>query len=163
RALIEEIERLAAQGVTVTPASLRIAENATVILPLHQQLDVARESASAATRIGTTGRGIGPAYEEKEGRRAIRVMSLANLPDLYGKVERLLSHHNALRRGLGLAPIAAGAVRDQLTEIAPQVLPYMDSVWSLLDRNRREGKRILFEGAQGALLDIDHGTYPFVT
>jgi len=163
RALIEEIERLAAQGVTVTPASLRIAENATVILPLHQQLDVARESASAATRIGTTGRGIGPAYEDKVGRRAIRIMDLANLPDLDGKVERLLSHHNALRRGLGLAPIAAGAVRDQLTEIAPQVLPYMDSVWSLLDRNRREGKRILFEGAQGALLDIDHGTYPFVT
>jgi adenylosuccinate synthase len=147
----------------VTPASLRIAENATLILPLHQQLDVARESASAATRIGTTGRGIGPAYEDKVGRRAIRVMDLADLPDLHGKVERLLSHHNALRRGLGLAPIAAGAVRDQLTEIAPRVLPYMDSVWSLLDRKRREGKRILFEGAQGALLDIDHGTYPFVT
>src|SRR6516225_747159 len=163
RALIEEIERLAAQGVIVTPASLRIAENATVILPLHQQLDVARESASAATRIGTTGRGIGPAYEDKVGRRAIRIMDLANLPDLDGKVERLLSHHNALRRGLGLAPIPAGAVRDQLTEIAPQVLPYMDSVWSLLDRKRREGKRILFEGAQGALLDVDHGTYPFVT
>ena len=163
RALIEEIERLAAQGVTVTPASLRIAENATLILPLHQQLDVARESASAATRIGTTGRGIGPAYEDKVGRRAIRVMDLANLPDLHGKVERLLSHHNALRRGLGLPPIAAGAVRDQLTEIAPRVLPYMDSVWSLLDQKRREGKRILFEGAQGALLDIDHGTYPFVT
>jgi len=163
RALIEEIERLAAQGVTVTPDSLRIAENATLILPLHQQLDVARESASAATRIGTTGRGIGPAYEDKVGRRAIRVMDLANLPDLDGKVEWLLSHHNALRRGLGLAPIPAGAVRDQLTEIAPQVLPYMDSVWSLLDRKRREGKRILFEGAQGALLDIDHGTYPFVT
>ena len=163
RALIEEIERLAAQGVTVTPASLRIAENATLILPLHQQLDVARESASAATRIGTTGRGIGPAYEDKVGRRAIRVMDLANLPDLHSKVERLLSHHNALRRGLGLPPIAAGAVRDQLTEIAPRVLPYMDSVWSLLDQKRREGKRILFEGAQGALLDIDHGTYPFVT
>jgi adenylosuccinate synthase len=163
RALIEEIERLAAQGVTVTPASLRIAENATVILPLHQQLDVARESASAATRIGTTGRGIGPAYEDKVGRRAIRIMDLANLPDLDGKVERLLSHHNALRRGLDLPPIAASAVRGQLTEIAPRVLPFMDSVWSLLDRKRREGKRILFEGAQGALLDIDHGTYPFVT
>jgi adenylosuccinate synthase len=163
RALIEEIERLAAQGVTVTPASLRIAENATLILPLHQQLDVARESASAATRIGTTGRGIGPAYEDKVGRRAIRVMDLANLPDLDGKVERLLSHHNALRRGLGLDPIAASVVREQLTEVAPRVLPFMDSVWSLLDRKRREGKRILFEGAQGGLLDIDHGTYPFVT
>jgi adenylosuccinate synthase len=163
RALIEEIERLAAQGVTVTPASLRIAENATLILPLHQQLDVVRESASAATRIGTTGRGIGPAYEDKVGRRAIRVMDLADLPDLDGKVERLLSHHNALRRGLGLEPIAASAVREQLTEVAPRVLPFMDSVWSLLDRKRREGRRILFEGAQGGLLDIDHGTYPYVT
>jgi adenylosuccinate synthase len=163
RALIEEIERLAAQGVTVTPDSLRIAENATLILPLHQELDVARESASAATRIGTTGRGIGPAYEDKVGRRAIRVMDLADLPALEGKVERLLSHHNALRRGLGLDPIAPCAVRDQLTEVAPRVLPFMDSVWSLLDQKRREGKRILFEGAQGALLDIDHGTYPFVT
>jgi adenylosuccinate synthase len=163
RALIEEIERLAAQGVTVTPASLRIAENATLILPLHQQLDVARESASAATRIGTTGRGIGPAYEDKVGRRAIRLMDLANLTDLEDKVERLLSHHNALRRGLGLEPIAASAVREQLTEVAPRVLPFMDSVWSLLDHKRREGKRILFEGAQGGLLDIDHGTYPYVT
>jgi adenylosuccinate synthase len=162
-ALLEEIDRLRAQGVTVTPDSLRIAENATLILPLHQQLDVARESASAANRIGTTGRGIGPAYEDKVGRRAIRVMDLANLPALSGKVDRLLSHHNALRRGLGLEPLAAAAICDQLAEVAPKVLPYMDSVWSLLDQKRREGKRILFEGAQGALLDIDHGTYPFVT
>jgi adenylosuccinate synthase len=163
RALLEEIERLGAQGVAVTPDSLRIAENATLILPLHQQLDVARESASGANRIGTTGRGIGPAYEDKVGRRAIRVMDLADLPQLNGKVDRLLAHHNALRRGLGLEQISGDAICDQLTAIAPRVLPYMDSVWSLLDTKRREGKRILFEGAQGALLDIDHGTYPYVT
>src|SRR5712672_4323217 len=162
-ALLEEIARLKAQGVTVTPNSLRIAENVTLILPLHQQLDVARESANAANRIGTTGRGIGPAYEDKVGRRAIRLMDLANLPALDRKVDRLLSHHNALRRGLGMEPLAGSAIKDQLASVAPRVLPYMDSVWSLLDRKRREGKRILFEGAQGALLDVDHGTYPYVT
>jgi adenylosuccinate synthase len=162
-ALLEEIERLAAQGVAVTPDSLRIAENATLILPLHQQLDVARESANARTRIGTTGRGIGPAYEDKVGRRAIRVMDLADPAALEGKVERLLAHHNALRRGLGLEPVAVAKICEELKAVAPRVLPYMDSVWSLLDQKRREGKRILFEGAQGALLDIDHGTYPFVT
>ena len=163
RALLEEIDRLKGQGVTVTPDNLRIAENATLILPLHQELDAARESSNALTRIGTTRRGIGPAYEDKVGRRAIRVMDLADLPSLDRKIERLLSHHNALRRGLGLAEIAVAAVRDELKRVAPRVLPYMDSVWSLLDQKRREGKRILFEGAQGALLDIDHGTYPFVT
>ena len=163
RALIEEIDRLAAQGVAVTPDRLRIAENATLILPLHQQLDVARESSNISTRIGTTGRGIGPAYEDKVGRRAIRLMDLADLPALNGKIDRLLAHHNALRRGLGLETLAASAVRTELEGVAPRVLPYMDSVWSLLDQKRREGRRILFEGAQGALLDIDHGTYPFVT
>ena len=162
-ALLEEIARLKAQGVTVTPNSLRIAENVTLILPLHQQLDVARESANAANRIGTTGRGIGPAYEDKVGRRAIRLMDLANLPALDRKVDRLLSHHNALRRGLGMEQISAAAVCSHLKDVAPHVLPYMDSVWSLLDQKRREGTRILFEGAQGALLDIDHGTYPYVT
>ena len=162
RALIEEIERLAAQGVTVTPASLRIAENATLILPLHQELDAVREQASAQ-RIGTTKRGIGPAYEDKVGRRAIRLMDLADLPALKPKIERLMSHHNALRRGLGMPEISALAVYDDLASVAPRVLPYMDSVWTLLDQKRREGKRILFEGAQGALLDIDHGTYPYVT
>jgi adenylosuccinate synthase len=162
-ALMEEIGRLKGQGVEVTPASLRIAENATLILPLHQELDAARESANALTRIGTTRRGIGPAYEDKVGRRAIRLMDLADLPALDGKVERLLAHHNALRRGLGIVEVSASTVCDELKRIAPRVLPFMDSVWSLLDRKRREGKRILFEGAQGALLDIDHGTYPFVT
>jgi adenylosuccinate synthase len=163
RALMEEIDRLKGQGVNVTPQSLRIAENATLILSLHQELDAIRESSNALTRVGTTRRGIGPAYEDKVGRRAIRVMDLADLPMLNGKIERLLAHHNALRRGLGLDQIAPGRIYDELAEVAPRVLPYMDSVWSLLDQKRREGKRILFEGAQGALLDIDHGTYPYVT
>src|SRR5829696_6824267 len=162
-ALLEEIEQLEGQGVKVTPESLRIAENATLILPLHQELDALRESGSALTRVGSTRRGIGPAYEDKVGRRAIRVMDLADLPSLDRKIERLLVHHNALRRAYGLEPISAAAVYDELERIAPRVLPFMDTVWSLLDHKRREGKRILFEGAQGALLDIDHGTYPFVT
>ena len=163
RALLDEIDRLAGQGVKVTPQSLRIAENAPLILPLHQELDAIRESSNALTRIGTTRRGIGPAYEDKVGRRAIRLMDLADLPALGPKIDRLLAHHNALRRGLGLDEVSKETVRHQLESVAPKVLPYMDSVWSLLDQKRREGKRILFEGAQGALLDIDHGTYPFVT
>jgi adenylosuccinate synthase len=163
QALLGEIDRLAGQGVKVTPQSLRIAENVPLILSLHQELDAIRESSNTLTRIGTTRRGIGPAYEDKVGRRAIRLMDLADLPALGHKVDRLLAHHNALRRGLGLEPVGADAIRDELQSVAPRVLPYMDSVWSLLDRKWREGKRILFEGAQGALLDIDHGTYPFVT
>ena len=163
RALCKEIDGLAAQGVAVTPDSLRIAENAVLILSLHQELDSIRESASSATRIGTTRRGIGPAYEDKVGRRAIRLMDLADIPALKPKIDRLLAHHNALRRGLGLEEIAPSALHEELAGVAPRVLPFMDSVWSLLDRKRREGKRILFEGAQGALLDVDHGTYPFVT
>jgi adenylosuccinate synthase len=162
-ALVEEIERLEGQGVAVTPENLRIAENVTLILPLHQELDALRESSNSGTQIGTTRRGIGPAYEDKVGRRAIRLMDLADLPMLGGKIERLLAHHNALRRGMGLAEIAPSSVYEVLAEVAPRVLPYMDTVWMLLDRERREGKRILFEGAQGALLDVDHGTYPFVT
>src|SRR4051812_30010745 len=163
RALIAEIERLKQQGVAVTRDNLRVAENATLILPLHQELDVAREKASGKGAIGTTGRGIGPAYEDKVGRRAIRLMDLADLQMLNGKIERLLAHHNALRRGLGMTEIAPRAVYDELAAVAPKVLPFMDSVWSLLDEKRREGRRILFEGAQGALLDVDHGTYPYVT
>lgn len=162
-ALIDEIERLKQQGVAVTRDNLRVAENATLILPLHQELDVVREKASGKGAIGTTGRGIGPAYEDKVGRRAIRLMDLADLQMLNGKIERLLAHHNALRRGLGMNEIAPRAVYDELAAVAPKVLPFMDSVWSLLDDKRREGRRILFEGAQGALLDIDHGTYPYVT
>ena len=163
RALCEEIDRLKAQGVAVTPDNLRIAENVSLILPLHSELDSIRESSNAETRIGTTKRGIGPAYEDKVGRRAIRLMDLADLPSLNRKIDRLLAHHNALRRGLGLSEIAAKDIYDYLAQYAPRILPYMDSVWSLLDGKRREGKRILFEGAQGALLDVDHGTYPFVT
>jgi adenylosuccinate synthase len=163
RALIEEIARLAGQGVEITPDNLRIAENTTLILSLHQELDALRESSNSGTRIGTTKRGIGPAYEDKVGRRAIRVMDLADLGSLGGKIDGLLAHHNALRRGNGLDEIQAKTIYDELAAVAPKVLPYMDRVWSLLDTKRREGKRILFEGAQGTLLDVDHGTYPFVT
>src|ERR1700694_3625605 len=162
-ALIEEIERVKSQGIAVSPDNLRIAENTALILSLHRELDGIRESSNPATRIGTTKRGIGPAYEDKVGRRAIRLMDLADLPGLKAKIERLLVHHNALRSGLGLAPLSETAVFAELAEVAPRVLPYMDRVWGPLDDGRREGKRILFEGAQGALLDIDHGTYPFVT
>ncbi len=162
-ALADEVERLGQQGVVVTPESLRVAENVTLILSLHRELDALRENSNTGTRIGTTKRGIGPAYEDKVGRRAIRLMDLKNLTTLPAKIDRLLTHHNALRRGLGQEEISAQAIYDELASIADKVLPYMDKVWYLLDEQRRQGKRILFEGAQGALLDIDHGTYPFVT
>ena len=162
-ALIAEIEKLSSQSVSVSRANLRIAGNATLILPLHGELDRIREEAAGAGKIGTTGRGIGPAYEDKVGRRAIRVNDLADLTTLGPKIERLLTHHNALRRGLGQTEIAASELFKQLGEIAPKILTYSDAVWSLLDEVKREGKRILFEGAQGVLLDIDHGTYPYVT
>ena len=162
-ALISEIEKLSSQGVSVSRANLRIAGNATLILPLHGELDRIREEAAGAAKIGTTGRGIGPAYEDKVGRRAIRVNDLADLSILGPKIERLLAHHNALRRGLGQAEVLAADLFKQLSEIAPKILVYSDAVWSLLDEVKREGKRILFEGAQGVLLDIDHGTYPYVT
>ncbi len=163
RALLEEIGRLTGQGVAISPDNLRIAENVALILPLHQELDALRESSNSGTRIGTTKRGIGPAYEDKVGRRAIRLMDLADLGSLGEKIDGLLAHHNALRRGNGLEEIKAKTIYDELAAVAPKVLPYMDTVWSLLDGKRREGKRILFEGAQGTLLDVDHGTYPFVT
>src|SRR6059058_1574346 len=131
RALLEEIDRLKGQGIDVTPQSLRIAENATLILPLHQELDAVRESSNALTRVGTTRRGIGPAYEDKVGRRAIRLMDLADLPALDGKIERLLHHHNALRRGMNIPEVEAKTLRDTLSNVAPRVLPFMDSVWSL--------------------------------
>jgi adenylosuccinate synthase len=161
--LVNEIDGLKKQGIDVTPQSLKIAENATLILPLHRELDQLRESSAGGQKIGTTGRGIGPAYEDKVGRRAIRVQDLKNLQNLGPKVDRLLVHHNALRRGLGEPEIIKDVLIRELTAIAPKVLPYMDTVWALLDHERRAGKRILFEGAQGALLDIDHGTYPYVT
>ncbi len=162
--LCAEIEKLAAQGVTITPHQLKLADNAPLILPLHRELDAMREGAAPeGTRIGTTGRGIGPAYEDKVGRRAIRVRDLAEPEALGPKVARLLAHHNALRRGMDLAEIAEAEICAELRAIAPRILPYMDRAWDTLDRARREGKRILFEGAQGALLDVDHGTYPYVT
>ncbi len=161
-ALMEEIDRVAAQGIPVSPENLRIAENTALILSLHRELDQLRESSKIA-RVGTTKRGIGPAYEDKVGRRAIRLMDLADLDGLGNKIDRLLAHHNALRRGLGIDELDPKALHDDLSSIAPRVLPFMDRVWALLDDRRREGKRILFEGAQAVLLDIDHGTYPYVT
>ena len=164
-ALVDEIARLAEQGVVVTTDNLRIAENASIILSLHRELDALREDAasSAGTKIGTTRRGIGPAYEDKVGRRAIRVMDLANFETLPAKIDRLLTHHNALRRGLGVAEISGETILNELKEIADQLVPFTEPVWRLLDDRKRAGARILFEGAQGTLLDIDHGTYPFVT
>ncbi len=164
-AFVAEVARLKEQGVDVTPSRLKIAENTALILSLHRELDGFREDAasSSGTKIGTTRRGIGPAYEDKVGRRAIRVMDLADMESLSSKVDRLLTHHNALRRGLGHPEVSHGAAMDELRAVADRILPYMDRVWKILDDARRAGDRILFEGAQGTLLDIDHGTYPFVT
>jgi adenylosuccinate synthase len=160
---VEETAKLRAQGVAISRDNLRIAENATLILPLHRELDHFRETSNSGMKIGTTKRGIGPAYEDKVGRRAIRVMDLADLASLGPKIERLLAHHNALRRGLGIDEVDGAKLLQELSDVAPKVLPFVDSVWQLLDRERRAGRRILFEGAQGALLDVDHGTYPYVT
>jgi adenylosuccinate synthase len=162
-ALLAEIERLSVQGVSVTPENLMIAENTPLILPLHGELDRAREGQTGVAKIGTTGRGIGPAYEDKVGRRAIRVADLADEATLDARIERLLTHHNALRAGLGLGPVDAPALKAALLEVAPRVLPYAGPVWKVLHESRRAGRRILFEGAQGALLDVDFGTYPYVT
>ncbi len=162
-ALVSEIETVTAQGVEISPRNLCIADNATLILPLHRELDALREAAGGAGIIGTTRRGIGPAYEDKVGRRAIRVMDLQNTKTLKAKLDRVLTHHNALRRGLAQAEIDRDELFQSLCDVRAAILPYMGIVWQLLDEQRRAGKRILFEGAQGALLDIDHGTYPFVT
>jgi adenylosuccinate synthase len=162
-AFVEEVEKLLALGVAITPESLMVAENAALILPLHRELDAAREASNSLQRLGTTKRGIGPAYEDKVGRRALRVVDLSDPPSLPAKIERLLAHHNALRRGTGAEEIAAAPLLKSLNEIAPKILPFAACVWRRLDQVRREGKRILFEGAQAVLLDIDHGTYPFVT
>ena len=162
-ALLDEIERMRALGVEVTPKSLRIAENAPLILPVHSNLDQAREKALGAARIGTTGRGIGPAYEDKVGRRAIRVGDLADTDTIADKVDILLLHHNALLRGFGQPEVERDGLVKDLLELAPKILPYVDCTWQILSNARKDGKRILFEGAQGTMLDIDHGTYPFVT
>ncbi len=162
--LVGEIDRLRAQGVEITPQNFKVAENAPLILSLHRELDAHREDAAGGgAKIGTTKRGIGPAYEDKVGRRSIRLMDLAELDTLDDKIARTLAHHDPLRRGLGLPPVDPKALREELLSIAPKILPFMDAVWDLLDEQRRAGKRILFEGAQGVLLDVDHGTYPYVT
>ena len=162
-ALLREIETVRAKGVQVSPGSLILAENAALILPVHSNIDRIREELRGADKIGTTGRGIGPAYEDKIARRAIRVCDLAEPELLKVKIADLLSHHNALLRGLGAAELNGAELLAQLLEVAPQILPYAGAAWLRLDEMRRAGKRILFEGAQGAMLDIDHGTYPFVT
>jgi len=161
--LKDEIEKLRGQGVEITPANLRIADTCPLILPFHRDLDALREDASGAGKIGTTRRGIGPAYEDKVGRRALRVCDLAHLDMAGPQVDRLLAHHNALRAGFGVEPIDRGDLMAELEAIAPFVLPYSHPAWLALNEARRAGKRILFEGAQGVLLDVDHGTYPFVT
>ena len=162
-ALLAEIETLAGQGVVVTPDTLTVAENATLILPLHRQLDLLRESQLGSSRLGTTGRGIGPAYEDKVARRALRVADLADADTLAEKIERCLAHHNALRRGMGAEEVDGAELEAALVAVAPRLLPFVGRVWARLDTMRRAGRRILFEGAQGAMLDIDHGTYPYVT
>lgn len=163
-ALRDEIARIEAQGVKITAELLTIAETACLILPLHRDLDQAREAQAGTTKIGTTGRGIGPAYEDKVGRRAIRVGDLTDPDALDAKIDRLLAHHNALRKGLDLPEVDVPGLKAELLAIAPEVLKYAGQpVWRLLDQAHRDGKRILFEGAQGSLLDVDHGTYPYVT
>ena len=162
-ALLAEIARVTAQGLKVTPETLRIAENAVLILPVHGALDRAREEARGDRKIGTTGRGIGPVYEDKVARRAIRVCDLAEPATLDHKLDELLLHHNTLLQGLGAQTFSKAALMALLLELAPKILPYAEPVWERLDQARRAGKRILFEGAQAVMLDVDHGTYPFVT
>ena len=163
QALMDEMARLAGQGVHITPELLAVADNASLILPLHRDLDGAREAQAGAARIGTTGRGIGPAYEDKVGRRAIRVADLSDREALEAKIVRLLAHHGALRRGLGLPDVDPEALLAELLALAPRLLPFAQPVWKVLGEAHRAGRRVLFEGAQGALLDVDHGTYPYVT
>jgi len=159
----DEVARIAGMGVNITPANLAVSETAPLILPLHRDLDALREDAMGAGKIGTTRRGIGPAYEDKVGRRALRVIDLAHLDAIEPQLERLLAHHNALRAGFGVAPVDAAELKAQLADVAASVLPYIQPVWKLLRDARTRRDRILFEGAQGVLLDVDHGTWPFVT
>ncbi|ATE65909.1 adenylosuccinate synthase [Rhizorhabdus dicambivorans] len=159
----DEVAKLQGQGVEIGPDNLQIAETAPLILPFHRDLDGLREDASGSGKIGTTRRGIGPAYEDKVGRRAIRVCDLAHLDDLELQLDRICAHHDALRAGFNEAPIDREQLKAQLAEIADFILPFAKPVWLTLNEARKAGRRILFEGAQGVLLDIDHGTYPFVT
>jgi len=161
-ALIQEIDAMKKQGVSISPKQLRVAENACLILPFHGELDRLREGANEV-KIGTTGRGIGPAYEDKVGRRGVRICDLADSEELERRLNAVIGHHDALRRGYGVEPIDKSTILANLLAIGPRMLPYADTVWRLLEQARYEGKRILFEGAQGVMLDIDHGTYPYVT
>ncbi|MEX1147346.1 MAG: adenylosuccinate synthase [Sphingomonadales bacterium] len=162
-ALLDEIERLDGQGVKITSDSLKIAENCALILPLHGELDVIREEASGAGKIGTTRRGIGPAYEDKVGRRALRLCDLADDAQMQDRLDGLVAYHNLLRRGVGRPDVDRDALVAKLREIAPRVLPFAAASWRVLDQARQSHKQILFEGAQGIMLDVDHGTYPYVT
>jgi adenylosuccinate synthase len=161
--LLNEIEGIAKQGIVVSPDNLILADNAVLILPWHKDIDAAREEAAAGAQIGTTRRGIGPAYEDKVGRRAIRVADLADPAALDLKLDRLLAHHKPLRAGLGLPEPDGAQLKKDLLAIAPKILAYAQPAWEVLDQHLRRGRRILFEGAQGVMLDVDHGTYPFVT
>jgi adenylosuccinate synthase len=162
-AFISEIEKVREQGVDISPKLVRVAETATLILPVHRELDALRENRDDGMKIGTTRRGIGPAYEDKVGRRSVRVIDLADETQLRRRVSELLHHHNALRRGMGVEEADEDALVAELLDIAPKILPYADPVWRTLDRAIADDKKILFEGAQGAFLDVDHGTYPYVT
>jgi len=162
-ALIKEIDAISEQGVSVNPETLQIAANATLIMPYHRELDALREDASKGVKIGTTRRGIGPAYEDKVGRRAVRIADLVSRDNLAARLEVALVHHNALRRGLGVEEFKADSIIDELMTIADRITPFICNSWQALDAAEKAGKHILFEGAQGTLLDVDHGTYPFVT
>jgi len=162
-ALVKEIDAVKEKGVEITPDNLIIAENAALILSVHRQVDNIAEEKRGNSKIGTTGRGIGPAYEDKVGRRAIRVCDLADKESLSRRVDSLLEHHNALRRGFGAEEVKKDDIMKELLDIADQILPYAKPVWRELAKFNNQGKRILFEGAQGVMLDVDHGTYPFVT
>ena len=162
-ALVAEIDEMRKKGLEISPDTLRLADNAALILPSHGAIERAREEQRGEKKIGTTGRGIGPAYEDKVGRRAVRVCDLADPAAFEDRVDDLLLTHNALLRGLGAPEADRDALIDALRQVAPKILPYAAPIWRLLDEARRAGRRILFEGAQGAMLDVDHGTYPFVT
>jgi len=162
-ALLDEIKRIGEQGINITPDVLKLADNTTLILPLHRRLDQARESAAGTGQIGTTGRGIGPAYEDKVARRALRVCDLTDDATIAYKVERMLAHHNALYRGMGQEEVNGAELIAEIKAVAPKILPFAVPVWEIMADARRDRKRVLFEGAQGAMLDIDHGTYPYVT
>ncbi len=162
-ALLSEMDKLRAQGIEISPSSLKIASNASLILPMHRELDAIREDATVGVKIGTTRRGIGPAYEDKVGRRALRMCDLRSREMIEARLDVSLTHHNALRRGLGHTEFDKAELTEELMALAPKILPYVGDVWRDLEKANKEGKRLLFEGAQGALLDVDHGTYPFVT